>query len=112
MFLSAAHRSDYLGAKALLPSLPLTKTLVADRGYDADWFRWPLADRGIPRASHPAEGARIRSFMTRPSTAIGTGLENKFPRLKDWRRVDTRYDRCTRVLLSACALAAVVLFWL
>ena len=47
MFLSAGHRSDYLGAKALLSSLPQAKTLIADRGYDADWFRWALADRGI-----------------------------------------------------------------
>jgi transposase len=35
-----------------------------------------------------------------------------FARLKDWRRIATRYDRCAKVFLSACALAAVVLFWL
>ncbi len=45
MFLSAGHRSDYLGAKALLSSLPPAKALIADRGYDADWFRWALAPR-------------------------------------------------------------------
>lgn len=33
-------------------------------------------------------------------------------RIKDWRRVATRYDRCPKVFLSACALAAVVMFWL
>jgi len=35
-----------------------------------------------------------------------------FGRLKDWRRVATRYDRCPNVFLSAIALAARVLFWL
>ena len=35
-----------------------------------------------------------------------------FGRLKDWRRVATRYDRCPKVFLSAVALAATVLFWL
>jgi transposase len=35
-----------------------------------------------------------------------------FGRLKDWRRVATRYDRCPTVFLSAIALAATVLFWL
>jgi transposase len=39
-------------------------------------------------------------------------IENSFTRLKDWRRVATRYDRCPKVFLSACALAAVVMFWL
>lgn len=35
-----------------------------------------------------------------------------FGRLKDWRRVATRYDRCPKVFLSAFALAATVMFWL
>jgi transposase len=35
-----------------------------------------------------------------------------FARLKDWRRMATRYDRCATVFLSACALAAAALFWL
>ena len=39
-------------------------------------------------------------------------IENMFGRLKDWRRVATRYDRCPKVFLSAIALAATVLFWL
>jgi transposase len=33
-------------------------------------------------------------------------------RLKDWRRIATRYDRCPKVFLSAIALAATVMFWL
>ena len=39
-------------------------------------------------------------------------IEIMFGRLKDWRRVATRYDRCPNVLLSAIALAATVLFCL
>jgi hypothetical protein len=34
-----------------------------------------------------------------------------FGRLKDWRRVATRYDRCPKVFLSAIAVAATVIFW-
>jgi hypothetical protein len=33
-------------------------------------------------------------------------------RLKDWRRVTTRYGRCPKVLFSAIALAATAIFWL
>jgi len=32
-------------------------------------------------------------------------------RLKDWRRVAIRYDRCPKVFLSAIALAAIVIYW-
>lgn len=39
-------------------------------------------------------------------------IEIMFGRLKDWRRVATRYDRCPTVFFSALALAATVLFWL
>ena len=39
-------------------------------------------------------------------------IEIMFGRLKDWRRVATRYDRCPETGLSAIALAATVLFWL
>jgi hypothetical protein len=38
--------------------------------------------------------------------------EKMFERLKDWRRVATRYDRTLKCLFSANALAATVIFWL
>jgi len=39
MFLPAGQTSDYIGARVLLSSFPRAKALLADRGYDADWFR-------------------------------------------------------------------------
>ena len=39
-------------------------------------------------------------------------IEILFGRLKDGRRVATRYDRCPTVFFSAIALAATVIFWL
>ena len=41
----------------------------------------------------------------------GNRIEIMFDRLKDRRRVATRYDRCPRVFLSAIALAALVIYW-
>ena len=47
MFLNAEHRSNYVGTKALLSSLPRAKVLIADRGYDADWLRrWSMVGEG------------------------------------------------------------------
>ena len=51
------HRSDYIGARALLSGLPNVKWLLGDRGYDADWFREALQDKGI-RACIPGRKKR------------------------------------------------------
>ena len=39
-------------------------------------------------------------------------IENAFCRLKDFRRVATRYDKLARNFRSAVALATLVAFWL
>jgi transposase len=39
-------------------------------------------------------------------------IDIMFGRLKDWRRVATRYDRCPTVSFSAVTRAATVIFWL
>ena len=39
-------------------------------------------------------------------------VENLFAKLKDWRRIATRYDRCAHTFFSAICIAAAVLFWL
>ena len=45
--MTAGQVSDYIGACALMSSLPIADWLIADRGYDADWFRDALEDKGI-----------------------------------------------------------------
>ncbi len=39
-------------------------------------------------------------------------IENMFGRLKDWRRIHTRYDRCAHTYFSAICIAAAAIFWL
>jgi transposase len=46
-FMTAGQVSDYSGAAALLASLPAAEWMIADRGYDANWFRDALKDKGI-----------------------------------------------------------------
>ena len=111
-FITAGQVSDYTGARALLGSLPQADWLLGDRGYDADWFREDLIDKGITpcipgrKSRHKPVRYDKRRYKRR------NRIEIMFGRLKDWRRVATRYDRCPKVFLSAIALAATVLFWL
>jgi hypothetical protein len=65
-----------------------------------------------PQSSSPPGQSQTPAPRQAELVICDQPIENAFARLKDWRRIATRYDRCVRVFLSACALAAVVLFWL
>lgn len=112
MFLTAGQTSDYIGARALLPSLPPAGTLLADRGYDADWFRNALIEREIQPCIPSRKCRKVPIPHDADLYRQRHRIENAFARLKDWRRIATRYDRCADLFLSACALAAIVIFWL
>ncbi len=107
--LSAGQVSDYTGARTLVNNLPSADWLLGDRGYDADWFREALNDRGI-KPCIPGRKSRDKPFRyDKRRYKRRNRIEVMFGRLKDWRRVATRYDRCPKVFLSAIALAATVL---
>ena len=112
LWLSAGQISDYTGARALLNRLPAARTMLADRGYDADWFREGLEEQGIAPCIPSRRGRKALIPHDPKLYALRHRIENMFARLKDWRRVATRYDRCADLYLSAVALAATVIFWL
>ncbi|GAB5463246.1 MAG: hypothetical protein HoeaKO_33370 [Hoeflea alexandrii] len=112
LFVTAGQVSDYNGARALLSRLPDVEWLLGDRGYDADWFREALKDKGI-RACIPGRKQRKKPVKyDKRRYRRRNRIEIMFGRLKDWRRIATRYDRCPKVFLSAIALAALVIYWL
>ena len=111
-FMTAGQVSDYIGARALVDSLPAADWLLGDRGYDADWFREALVDKGITPCI-PGRKSRAKPIKyDKRRYKRRNRIEIMFGRLKDWRRIATRYDRCPKVFLSAIALAATILFWL
>ncbi|NTT85659.1 IS5 family transposase [Tabrizicola sp. SY72] len=112
MFLSAGQTSDYLGARALLSLIPKAGALLADRGYDADWLRNALIDMAISPCIPSRSGRKEQIPHDTDLYRKRHRIENTFARLKDWRRIATRYDRCPILFLSACALAATVIYWL
>ena len=98
--------------RALLDSTPDVDWLHGDRGYDANWFREALKDKRI-RACIPGRKQRKKPVnYCKRRYKRRNRIEIMFGRLKDWRRVATRYDRCPKVFLSATALAALVIYWL
>lgn len=86
--------------------------LIADKGYDANSFRKSLRGAGA-RPVIPGRSNRKRPIdYDRPRYRDRHLIENAFCRLKDFRRVATRYDKLSANFLSAAALATLVAFWL
>ena len=109
---SCRRASDYIGARALLSSIPQAGALLADRGYDADWFRNGLIEMRISPCIPSRAGRKVPIPHDADLYRQRHKIENMFARVKDWRRIATRYDRCPILFLSACALAATVIYWL
>ena len=71
-----------------------------------------MTDKGI-RSCIPGRKSRGKAVRYgRRRYKRRSRIEIMFGRLKDWRRVATRYDRCPTAFFSAIALAATVIFWL
>jgi len=112
MLLSEGQMSDYKGAALMLDALPKAKALLGDRGYDAAWFREALADRNITACIPSKKNRKVQIQHDPVLYRQRHKIENMFGRLKDWRRIHTRYDRCAHTFMSAICIAATVIFWL
>ncbi len=109
--------SDYKGAAKMLPAFPKAKSLLADKGYDADRFRDALAARKITArkitACIPSRANRKVAIPYDPALYKKRHkIENMFGKRKDWMRIHTRYDRCAPTFFSSICIAAAVIFWL
>jgi putative transposase len=109
--LSPGNRADISEAPALLNKCPAPARLLADKGYDANSLRDRLettkTEAVIPSTRsrktpipYDAEAYRDRNL-----------IERAFCRLKDWRRIATRYDKLAINFASAVAIAAIVIWW-
>jgi putative transposase len=105
------HRGDVRVAAALISSVPPGACLAGDAAYDSDALRSFLIGRGtvpvIPnnptrKAFHPFDDLAYRQRNL---------IERMFRRLKDWRRIATRYDKLAANFAAAVALAAVIIWW-
>ena len=110
MLLSEGQMSDYKGAALMLGAIPDAGTMLADKGYDADWFRSALKQRGIVPCIPSRSNRRMPLGYDPTLYWLRHKIENMFGRLKDWRRIHTRYDRCAHTFMSAICIAATVIF--
>jgi len=99
-------------AGALLAAAGPAERLIADKAYDANWLREALAQRGV-EAVIPTTASRARPIPYDAAAYRQRNLiERMFGRLKDFRRIATRYDKLARNFLAGAMIAATAIWWL
>jgi transposase len=109
---TAGQVHDLVGAAALLRHVPVPRRLIADRAYDARSFRDWLSEHGCQPVI-PPNPTRKHPHTYDPQIYKQRNLvERMFCRLKDFRRIATRYDKRADTFLSAVLIAAALIWWL
>ncbi len=104
MRLTGGQVHDSQEAEALLEALPEGATLLADKGYDSNAIRETAASKNA-WANIPSRSNRKQQFASRAgSIDSATLVERFFNRIKHFRGIATRYDKCPENYLAAVKL--------
>lgn len=102
---------DLRPAHGLLANLPPPALCAADTAYDSNGLRHFLLGRGTtPVIPNNPTRKSPQPFDARAYKARNI-IERTIGRLKDWRRIHTRYDKLAANFASAVAIAAILLGW-
>lgn len=86
------------------------KALLADRGYDVDAIRAEIAFQGIQAVIPAKRGRRNPAAHDRDKYRLRSRIEQLFSKLKNWRRIATRYDKTKESYLGFVSLASALLW--
>jgi transposase len=109
-FLTAGQAGDAPQAQPLVEGLS-AEVVMADAAYDSDAFRAAIAAKGA-QAVIPNNPSRALKYpLDKPIYAERHLVECCFSKLKQFRRVATRYEKTARNYFAVVAIAATLL-WL
>jgi len=93
--LEAAQRHDLYACTGLIEKIPAQTIIVADRGYDAQWFRQKCRKRGLkPLIPKREMGKNKKKKTNDPITRMGRWrCERLFAWMAKFRKLQTRYER-------------------
>lgn len=85
--------------------------VLADRAYDADRLYDLILDQGGDPVIPPRRHRKYQRPYDRVAYKHRWGIEGFFAKLKQWRRIATRYDKIAANFLGFVKLASIM-FWL
>ena len=112
LLLTSGNVHDCKVAQRCIEAMPPSTELVADKGYDSQALREWLDARGTEAVIPPRKTRKTQYNYDKAIYKQRNIIERMFCRLKDWRRIATRFDRNLKTFMAAIALAAIVIWWL
>lgn len=85
--------------------------LLADKSYDSDAIRDALAELEIEAVIPPKSNRKDPDPCDREAYKQRNLIERMFNKLKNWRRIATRYDKTARSFLAFISLVSAKM-WL
>jgi transposase len=109
--LTGGNIADITAAYELALKLPSNGCLIGDMGYDAKDLRVSLAFRGTATVIPTNPTHKHQWYINLDTYKDRNLVERMWCRLKDFRRIATRYDKLARNFASSVALVAVIIWW-
>ena len=112
ILLTGGEAHDCPPAKRLIRRVKAAAKLLGDKAYDSAELRQWLDERDT-KPVIPNRSNRKQPFsFDKKSYKLRHLIENAFSRLKDFRRIATRYDKLARNYLASVCLAAAIVWWI
>ena len=112
ILLTGGQAHDYPVAKHLTRRVKPPKHMLGDTAYDGNELREDLGERRT-KPVIPNRSNRKHPFsFSKRLYKLRWRIESAFNRLKDFRRIATRYDRLARNYLASVCLVAALVWWI
>ena len=112
LLISAGNINDMSMAEALIEAADgRFDRLIADRGYDSNAIRAAVAAQGAEVVIPSTASRRSPIPYDRTAYRARNLVERLWCRLKDWRRIATRYDKLAANYLAGALIAATIIYW-
>jgi transposase len=99
-------------AERLIRRVKRSKRMIGDKAYDSAELREGLDARGT-KPVIPKRCNRKQPFsFSKRLYKLRWRIESAFNRLKDFRRIATRYDKLARNYLASVCLVAALVWWI
>ena len=105
--LSPGQAHDTTAAGAMLATLPPDSFLVADKAYDAEWIRDLIEHRDAVPIIPDRQRTETRHAFSKPLYRLRNRIERAFNKLKQFRRIATRYEKLAANFLAMIKIATV-----
>ena len=112
ILLTGGEAHDCPVAERLIRRVERAERMLGDKAYDSNELREKLAEYGTKSVIPNRSNRKLLFTFNRRLYRLRWRIEAAFNRLKDFRRIATRYDKLARNYLASVCLVAALAWWI